>query len=69
MEISPNFQQFSPRNGIGTGVAYISYQPHDASHTFYDGGETMNSIFEMVNALFAGVVPVADFLWDFPTNF
>ena len=29
----------------------------------------MNSIFEMVNALFAGVVPVADFLWDFPTNF
>ena len=29
----------------------------------------MSSIFEMVNALFAGVVPVADFLWDFPTNF
>lgn len=29
----------------------------------------MNGIFEMVNALFAGVVPVADFLWDFPTNY
>lgn len=29
----------------------------------------MNDIFEMVNALFAGVVPIADFLWDFPTNF
>ena len=29
----------------------------------------MNGIFEMVNALFAGVVPIADFLWDFPTNY
>lgn len=29
----------------------------------------MNGIFEMVNKLFAGVVPVADFLWDFPTNY
>lgn len=29
----------------------------------------MGNIFEMVDKLFAGVVPVADFLWDFPTNF
>lgn len=29
----------------------------------------MNGIFDMVNSLFAGVVPIADFLWDFPTNY
>lgn len=29
----------------------------------------MSNIFDMVDKLFAGVVPVADFLWDFPTNF
>lgn len=29
----------------------------------------MNGIFDMVDRAFAGVVPVADFLWDFPTNF
>ncbi len=29
----------------------------------------MNNIFTMVDNLFAGVVPIADFLWDFPTNF
>lgn len=29
----------------------------------------MRSIFDMVDSLFAGVVPVADFLWDFPTNY
>lgn len=29
----------------------------------------MNGIFEMVDKLFAGVVPIADFLWDFPTNY
>lgn len=28
----------------------------------------MERIFEFVDGLFAGVVPVADFLWDFPTN-
>lgn len=28
----------------------------------------MAHIFELVNQLFAQVVPVADFLWDFPTN-
>ncbi|WP_459129633.1 alanine/glycine:cation symporter family protein [Guggenheimella bovis] len=28
----------------------------------------MTTIFEWVNNLFAAVVPVADFLWDFPTN-
>lgn len=28
----------------------------------------MAHIFEIVNQLFAGVVPIADFLWDFPTN-
>lgn len=28
----------------------------------------MTHIFEMINQLFAGVVPIADFLWDFPTN-
>ncbi|MCD8125759.1 MAG: alanine:cation symporter family protein [Lachnospiraceae bacterium] len=28
----------------------------------------MNVLFEMINQFFAGVVPVADFLWDFPTN-
>ena len=28
----------------------------------------MTHIFEIVNELFAGVVPIADFLWDFPTN-
>lgn len=26
-------------------------------------------IFEFINQLFAAVVPVADFLWDFPTNY
>ena len=29
----------------------------------------MNSIFNAVDQLFAGVVPIADFLWDFPTNY
>ena len=29
----------------------------------------MAGIFEMVDRMFAGVVPVADFLWDFPTNY
>lgn len=29
----------------------------------------MYQIFNMVDGLFAGVVPIADFLWDFPTNF
>lgn len=29
----------------------------------------MTHLFDMVNQLFAGAVPVADFLWDFPTNF
>lgn len=29
----------------------------------------MTKIFDWVNNLFAAVVPVADFLWDFPTNF
>lgn len=29
----------------------------------------MNQIFNIVDGLFAGVVPIADFLWDFPTNF
>lgn len=29
----------------------------------------MNSLFGFINALFASVVPVADFLWDFPTNY
>lgn len=29
----------------------------------------MNNIFTMVDNLFAGIVPIADFLWDFPTNF
>ena len=29
----------------------------------------MRELFNMVDAMFAGVVPVADFLWDFPTNF
>lgn len=29
----------------------------------------MGNIFEMVDKLFAGVVPVSDFLWDFPTNY
>ena len=29
----------------------------------------MNNIFEMVDRLFAGIVPIADFLWDFPTNY
>ena len=28
----------------------------------------MAHIFELVNQLFAQVVPAADFLWDFPTN-
>ena len=28
----------------------------------------MAHIFELVNQLFAQVVPVADFLWDFPTR-
>lgn len=28
----------------------------------------MTHIFEIVNELFAGVVPIADFLWDFPIN-
>lgn len=28
----------------------------------------MERIFQFVDGLFAGVVPVADFLWDFPTN-
>lgn len=28
----------------------------------------MNSIFQAVNDMFAFVVPIADFLWDFPTN-
>ena len=31
-------------------------------------GNVMTHIFEIVNELFAGVVPIADFLWDFPTN-
>lgn len=26
-------------------------------------------IFDVINKMFAGAVPVADFLWDFPTNF
>ena len=29
----------------------------------------MTHLIDMVNQLFAGAVPVADFLWDFPTNF
>ena len=29
----------------------------------------MTHLFDMVNQLFAGAVPIADFLWDFPTNF
>lgn len=29
----------------------------------------MNGLFEFVQEIFAGVVPVADFLWDFPTNY
>lgn len=29
----------------------------------------MDEIFAAVNRVFAFVVPVADFLWDFPTNF
>ncbi len=29
----------------------------------------MNGIFESVNKFFEFIVPIADFLWDFPTNF
>lgn len=29
----------------------------------------MRELFDMVDAMFAGVVPIADFLWDFPTNY
>jgi AGCS family alanine or glycine:cation symporter len=29
----------------------------------------MNGIFAFVDDLFAGIVPITDFLWDFPTNF
>lgn len=29
----------------------------------------MNQIFEAVNNIFAFIVPISDFLWDFPTNF
>ncbi len=29
----------------------------------------MNYLFNIVNGMFASVVPVADFLWDFPTNY
>lgn len=29
----------------------------------------MSNLFEIVNNLFAGIVPIADFLWDFPTNY
>ncbi|SAK97633.1 Sodium/alanine symporter [Caballeronia hypogeia] len=29
----------------------------------------MESLFQSVNALFAFIAPVSDFLWDFPTNF
>ncbi|WP_303857793.1 alanine/glycine:cation symporter family protein [Aminicella lysinilytica] len=29
----------------------------------------MNGIFTAVDNLFAGIVPITDFLWDFPTNF
>lgn len=28
----------------------------------------MNQLFEAVNAFFAFIVPISDFLWDFPTN-
>lgn len=29
----------------------------------------MNEIFNVIDSIFAGVVPIADFLWDFPTNY
>lgn len=29
----------------------------------------MNGIFEAINGFFEFIVPIADFLWDFPTNF
>ena len=29
----------------------------------------MNNLFDAVNRLFEFVVPIADFLWDFPTNY
>lgn len=29
----------------------------------------MNQLFEAVNNVFAFIVPISDFLWDFPTNF
>lgn len=28
----------------------------------------MKQIFEAINSIFGFIVPVADFLWDFPTN-
>lgn len=29
----------------------------------------MNTIFEAINSFFTFIVPIADFMWDFPTNF
>ncbi len=29
----------------------------------------MNGLFEGINSFFNFIVPIADFLWDFPTNF